>query len=207
MASDTDPRFHRDKFLVNQKHLSIKEKYYIYDERDKELFFVERPFKFLGRRDITVFEDEPKKVPVLSINQDYYWELWNRNYTVVDGAGHTIAKLSRSNLASLFRRSWRIMDSKGRLVALAREDSPFLAFIRRVTDWIPLINMIGLLIKTDFHFVRRDDAGNECKIGTFTRRMTLADKYLLDLSEDPGHTLDRRTAVAVGILLDTGEKR
>jgi len=43
--------------------------------------------------------------------------------------------------------------------------------------------------------------------GQFNRRMTVLDKYVLDLTFDPGRTLDRRIAVALGIMLDTGEYR
>src|SRR5262245_46578295 len=39
----TDPVFDRDRFLLRQKALAIKEKYYVTDEHGANLLFVERP--------------------------------------------------------------------------------------------------------------------------------------------------------------------
>ena len=192
---------------MNQRRLSLKEKYYVYDEDDNELFYVERPFRFFGRRAITVFEDDSKQKSVLFISQDHYWEIFHRNYTVADVDGQVIAKLSRDNLGSLFRRSWDIMDPNGVSIARAREDSAILGALRRIIDLIPFVGLAGGIIKTDFDFLRRGSSGNEEKIGSFDRRISLFDKYVLDLSQDPEQQLDRRTALAVGILLDTAEKR
>ncbi len=50
MISDKTPldtAFARDKFLLRQKHLSFSEKYYVWDEEDKVILFVERPSHFL----------------------------------------------------------------------------------------------------------------------------------------------------------------
>ena len=44
-------------------------------------------------------------------------------------------------------------------------------------------------------------------IGRFNRKFTLRDRYVLDVSEDPTALLDRRVAVALGVILDTGERR
>ena len=202
-----NPKFDRDKFLVNQKRMSFKEKYYVYDEDGGELFYVERPFKLLGRRNITIFEDDSKQSPILLITQDHYWEVLRREYTVADADGQVIAKFSRNNLKSLFRRGWDVMSPDGVVIARAKEDSAVLAAVRRIIDFIPFVNLLGGIIKTDFHFLRPDEFGNETKIGSFNRRISLFDKYVLNLSEDPERYLDRRAALALGILLDTGEKR
>jgi hypothetical protein len=39
------------------------------------------------------------------------------------------------------------------------------------------------------------------------RKLAIRDHYVLDLGEDPQRQLDRRIAIAAGVLLDTGEKR
>lgn len=200
-------KFDRNKFLVNQKRMSFKEKYYVYGEDEKELFYVERDFKFMGKRNITVFDDDTKSAAVLQIDQDHRWEFRKREYTLYDAAGEPIASFYRDNWKSLFRRSWDIFDRHGTLIAIAREDSVGLAILRRIIDFIPFVELLGGLIKTDFHLFRINAKGEEEKIGSFNRRMTFADKYVLDLSGDPGRTLDRRTALALGILLDTAEKR
>jgi hypothetical protein len=43
--------------------------------------------------------------------------------------------------------------------------------------------------------------------GEFNRNFTLFDRYVLDLSRDRPRLIDRRLAIALGVLLDTGENR
>ena len=118
-----DAEFERDKFFINQKHLSIGEKYYIYDEDGNELMYVERPARLFGRRHITVFSDDSKSKPLIYVHQDRYWEIIHKNFTVSASDGAPIANLSRNNFASLFRRGWTVKDTSGKAVAKAREDS------------------------------------------------------------------------------------
>jgi uncharacterized protein YxjI len=205
-AGRTSSKFERDKFLLNQRRFSIKEKYYVYDEEGTELFYVERPFQW-GRRNITVFEDDSKSVPVLFINQDQFWEMVHREYTVLDAEGQVVARLSRNNFSSLFRRGWRIMNPGGGSEVRVREQSMFSSILRRIVNLIPLVGLFGGVLRTNFEFLAQDSAGSERRIGTFNRRFTISDKYVLDISEDSGQRLDRRVALAVGVLLDTAEKR
>ena len=44
-------------------------------------------------------------------------------------------------------------------------------------------------------------------LGEFNRKFTLLDRYVLDLTHDLQRTLDRRVALALGVMLDTGERR
>jgi hypothetical protein len=44
-------------------------------------------------------------------------------------------------------------------------------------------------------------------IGEFNRKFSLFDKYVLDMSADRSLELDRRMAVALAVMLDTGERR
>lgn len=45
-ASQADPIFDRDRFLLHQKHLSVSQKYYVWDDQGNVLVFVERPVHF-----------------------------------------------------------------------------------------------------------------------------------------------------------------
>jgi hypothetical protein len=47
----------------------------------------------------------------------------------------------------------------------------------------------------------------ETLLGEFNRKFTLLDRYVLDLSRDRSNYLDRRIAIALGVMLDTGERR
>jgi hypothetical protein len=65
--------------------------------------------------------------------------------------------------------------------------------------------MFGLL-RTNFVIVDGSNPGG-LVLGEFNRKFTLFDRYVLDLSLDPTRSLDRRVAVALGVMLDTGERR
>jgi Flp pilus assembly protein protease CpaA len=41
----------------------------------------------------------------------------------------------------------------------------------------------------------------------FKRKIELFDNYVLDLSPDPSYSIPRQVAIAIAVLLDTGEKR
>jgi hypothetical protein len=49
--------------------------------------------------------------------------------------------------------------------------------------------------------------GSEEVVGEFNRKLTILDRYVLDLRADTGKGLDRRIALALGVMLDTGERR
>ena len=59
------------------------------------------------------------------------------------------------------------------------------------------------LLRTNFLLVGADGA----VLGEFNRKFTLLDRYVLDLTADPERLLDRRVALALGVMLDTGERR
>jgi len=80
----------------------------------------------------------------------------------------------------------------------ALQDSIVLALLRRI-----LGPFFGFL-RTNFVFVRGTDAE---VFGELNRKFTLLDRYVLDLSADTARAFDRRVAVALGIMLDTGERR
>ena len=85
-----------------------------------------------------------------------------------------------------------------------REDRPrrlraqILSLLRR------LIGPLFGLLRTNFIFL---PAGSEDVIGEFKRKFTILDRYVLDMSADPQRLMDRRIALALGLMLDTGERR
>ncbi|MGH8519251.1 MAG: hypothetical protein ACREUE_17510, partial [Panacagrimonas sp.] len=72
-----------------------------------------------------------------------------------------------------------------------------LSLLRRVLG--PLFGVL----RTNFVLLSADGE----VAGEFNRKLTLLDRYILDLREDPERTLDRRIALATGVMLDTGERR
>jgi len=116
----------------------------------------------------------------------------------VTPTGEPLATLRKTYLHNIVRKRWYVTTPRGEPIAMAIEDSIVLSLLRRV-----LGTFFGFL-RTNFIFVRGRD---EEVFGEFNRKFTLLDRYVLDLSADAGRTFDRRLAVALGVMLDTGERR
>jgi hypothetical protein len=149
------------------------------------------------RRHVTVYRDDSRADIVLRVLQDQRIALIVRTYTVTLRDGTVLARLSKNYVHNVIRKRWRIAGADGRLAAHAIEDSVVLSLLRRV-----LGTFFGLL-RTNFVL---QAPGGEV-VGEFNRKFTLLDRYVLDLSADGERSLDRRVALATGIMLDTGERR
>lgn len=153
--------------------------------------------KLSKKRHVSFYTGEDKQTCVLEVLQDQKLHFINATFTVLGADGTVLARLRKNYLFNLIRRKWDIMDPMGRVVWVAREDSIILSLVRRVVPFM------GLL-RTNFIFQR---AGSDAVLGEFRRKMTILDRYALDLTADRARAFDRRIAVAIGVMLDTGERR
>lgn len=249
--------FGHDQYLINQKLVSISEKYYVYDVEQRPILFIERPAHFMQsigaglataliaiggiigsivaavstnrpdipwlyivvavlglsltlfctlavyillipKRHISVYTDDTKEDLLLEVFQDRKVNLITATYTIRDPNDGHLGQLKKNNLYDFFRKRWDVYGPDGTPLVVAREDSLILSLMRRLFG-----PQMGLL-RTNFVFYHPE---SETVIGEFNRKFTLFDRYVLDLSADRRHALDRRIAVALGVLLDTGEYR
>lgn len=254
---DGDPAFARDKFLLNEQHFGVSEKYSVTDEQGNELLFAERPnhlflnvlaifggiaagfanlvlfmllyqaakragldallgapLRFWGvlgsplvavaaaqllfkKRHVTVYRDDSRQEVLLRVEQDSRLQLLTASYTVTGPGGEPLAVLFKKRLRNIFRKRWYGLGPDGPLF-VAEEDSPILSLLRRM-----VLGCLGLM-HTDF-LIRSPADGRV--LGEFNRGMSLRDRYVLDLTHDPLRSVDRRAALALGVMLDTGEGR
>jgi len=150
------------------------------------------------KRHITFYRDEAKRERLLEILQDKKLQLIIATFTVRDARGQPIARLRKNYIYNIFRKRWEIRTMAGQVGFVAKEDSIILSLLRRV-----LGPMLGLL-RTNYIFLGPDERS---VLGEFTRKMTILDRYALDLKRDRHRKLDRRLALALGVMLDTGERR
>jgi uncharacterized protein YxjI len=150
------------------------------------------------KRHITFYRDEAKRDRLLEILQDKKLQFIIATFTVRDARGQPIARLRKNYIYNIFRKQWEIRTMAGQVAFVAKEDSIILSLLRRV-----LGPMLGLL-RTNFIFLGADERS---VLGEFTRKMTILDRYALDLKRDRHRKLDRRLALALGVMLDTGERR
>ena len=150
------------------------------------------------KRHVSFYRDESKREKLLDILQDKKFQPITMTYTVRDARGRKLAKLGKNFLFNAIRKRWYVWGPDGRVKFLAKEDSIILSLLRRFLG--PLFG----LLRTNFIFL---PAGTDDVIGEFKRKFTILDRYVLDLTSDPQRLMDRRIALALGVMLDTGERR
>ncbi len=148
-------------------------------------------------RHVTVYRDDSRAAILLRVLQDQRFAVLTRSYTVITAGAEVLARLRKRYVHNIVRKRWYVETAAGQVVALAIEDSIVLSLLRRV-----LGSLFGLL-RTNFVLVHPDGT----VLGEFNRKFTLLDRYVLDLTADPQRHLDRRVALALGVMLDTGERR
>lgn len=148
-------------------------------------------------RHVTIYRDSSRREPLLRVVQEQRVAVLTRTYRVVTVTDEPLARFRKVYVHNLVRKRWYVEDRAGAVDALAIEDSIVLSLLRRV-----LGTFFGLL-RTNFLIQAADGA----VLGEFNRKFTLFDRYVLDLRSDVERRLDRRIAVALGIMLDTGERR
>jgi uncharacterized protein YxjI len=151
-----------------------------------------------AKRHVTFYRDGSKRDRLIEVLQDKKFQPITATYTVRDLRGKPLARFAKNILWNLIRKRWYVYAPDGRLLYIAKEDSVILSLLRRF-----LGPMFGLL-RTNFIFLRPD---SEEVIGEFKRKFTILDRYVLDMTGDPQRLMDRRVALALGVMLDTGERR
>ncbi len=153
------------------------------------------------KRHISIYADESRENLLLQVLQDQKIQLVIATYTVLDPQGNRLGRMKKNYLYNLFRKRWDVQDADGRLLLVAREDSLLLSLMRRF-----LGPFFGFL-RTNFILIVPEADGIEITRGEFNRNFTIFDRYVLDLTRDRPRRVNRRMAVALGVLLDTGEHR
>jgi hypothetical protein len=160
--------------------------------------FVLLAMAFSKKRHVTFYRDESKTEKMFEVLQDKKIQFPIRTYTVRDANGTRLGSFKKNYLYNLFRKRWVMRSANGSVMCVAKEDSIILSLLRRV-----LGPMFGLL-RTNYVITR---GVGTTVLGEFKRKFTILDRYVLDLSADRRRDLDRRMAVALGVMLDTGERR
>jgi len=150
------------------------------------------------KRHITFYRDDSKQERLLEVLQEQKVHLLNARYTVKDAAGGLLARFHKNYVFNIFRKRWYCQEPGGGLMLVAKEDSIILSLLRRLLG--PLFG----LLRTNFVIL---DAGSGDVVGEFNRKFTILDRYVLDMTSDPNRSVDRRVALALGVMLDTGERR
>jgi predicted Zn finger-like uncharacterized protein len=154
------------------------------------------------KRHITFYRDDRFEQKLLEVLQDQKLALRMMKYTVRDANGEVLGRFRKDYLANILRKKWDGFDAEGKHLCVIREDSIILSLLRRF-----LGSFYGIL-RTNFVIHQVGKPGEDGPLmGEFNRKFTLLDRYVLDCSPDRTRALDRRMAIAIGVLLDTAESR
>ncbi len=151
-----------------------------------------------AKRHVNFYRDGTRREKLLEVLQDKKVAILNATYTLRDSAGQELARFSKNYLYNLIRKRWYCHTPDGAILTIAKEDSIILSLLRRFLG--PLFGALRT------NFILLDPAGATV-LGEFNRKFTLLDRYVLDMSRDTQRAIDRRVALALGLLLDTGERR
>ena len=150
------------------------------------------------KRHVTFYRDESRTQKMFDVLQDKKVQFPMRTYTVRDASGRPLASFKKNYLYNIFRKRWEMRAPSGNLMCVAKEDSIILSLLRRV------IGPLWGLLRTNFIITRGE---SDMVMGEFKRKFTILDRYVLDLTADRRRDLDRRLGLALGVMLDTGERR
>jgi uncharacterized protein YxjI len=151
-----------------------------------------------AKRHVTFYRDASKRSRLIDVLQDKKWQPITTTYTVRDFKGQPLARLAKNWLYNFLRKRWYVYGPDGRLMYVAKEDSIILSLLRR------MLGVFFGFLRTNFIILRPD---SEDVVGEFKRKFTILDRYVLDMSTDAQRLVDRRVALALGVMLDTGERR
>lgn len=204
--------WNRKRYGIAQRHrrqLSFQEAYHVRDpDTNQNILWAKR--KRLGlKTDIKVWESESTTEgrEALLIKDEAIWDAFGKFSVIDPNTNEVLAVFNRHWVHSLIREKWTIRDPRTSEELVTVTARSLLVSLIRNLRWLPLLGAFDFFIQ----FIRLQwdflDRKTNKKIGFFDRKFTIGDNYILDFSEDTENILDPRVALALGIILDTAEKR
>ena len=125
--------YEADSYMVRQKVLKlIGEEFHIYsDDSMQQLIGYSKQKALKLKEDIRVYSDEQKSTELICIKARSVID-FGAGYDITDSqTGEAVCSFKREGLKSLFKDSWKVMDSSGNQIGTISEDSGLLALVRR----------------------------------------------------------------------------
>ena len=151
------------------------------------------------KRHLKIFKDESRRGKLLEVKQISKFHFFTGRYEIYDKRNNLLARLQKNYLYDIIRKRWTCFLPDGSVLCTVKEDSIMLSLLRRIFG-----TMLGAL-RTNYIFLTGTLQADV--VGKFDRKFTIFDRYVLDMSADQRHLIDRRIALAIGVMLDTGDRR
>ena len=125
--------YEADSYMVRQKVLKLLgEEFHIYsDDSMQQLIGYSKQKALKLKEDIRVYTDEDKSTELICIKARSIID-FGAGYDITDSqTGEAVCSFKREGLKSMFKDSWKVMDSSGNQIGTISEDSGLLALVRR----------------------------------------------------------------------------
>ena len=192
------------RFLLMQRLTLLinRYEYFLYDngQQGEKIAFVEQK-RFAFREHITVWRNEHKSETLFSVRAEKILDAHGK-FLVEDETWHLIGYCRKVFGSSLLRSTWEVHGANDQLLFVAKEQSPAIAIIRRVLQFVPDIGAFANFVPFNFVFEQNGQV-----VGSHHRVWgSLSDRYALEIS-GALNDCDRRLPLALGILLDALQDR
>jgi uncharacterized protein YxjI len=192
---------HLPKFFVRQKITLMVNRYEIVAPNEVgdpgELVAFAQQKRMSFKEKVIFYRDESKSEALFSFKARQGLDV-RAEHDVFDSNGQAIGYFKKEFGASLIRSTWRL--SYGTVNAMGQERRPWVAILRRIWDFIPVVGEVW--VPFIFHFDFVDQAG--ATVLTSERQKTMRDKYTITV---PDTELDFRVAASVAVALDALQSR
>jgi hypothetical protein len=190
----TDSRFTQPTYTIRKKFWRfLGGAFHVHAHNGELVAYANQKFKL--REDIRLYTDESMSTELLTILARKVID-FSPTFDVVDATtGTKVGVLQRKGLKSMILDEWIVMDPHERPIGSIREESQFLALLRRF--------LVGSLLPQEFlvEIGGRDIAIFRQRFNPFVQRI------VLDFTADTAGLLDRRLGLAAGVLLSALEGR
>lgn len=159
--------------FAQQKRMQFKEEVLFYADEGR----TEKLFSFKARQGLDV----------------------RAEHDVFDKDGNQIGWFKKEFATSLLRSTWQL--SYAGVTARGQERNQFVAILRRIWDFIPVVGDVWVPFLFHFDFV--DQASGE-QVMSSERGVAIRDKYTIHV---PDHRLDFRVAASMAVALDALQSR
>lgn len=149
------------------------------------------------KEQVTLFADKDRTRVVAAFKARAVLDLGS-GYEVTDAGGAPIGSFRKDFRKSLLRSTWHL-EQPGIPVTSGQERSKTVALLRRVWEFVPLLENVPFLIP--YHF---DFAAEGRTVLSVQKKIALRDRYVITIT-DPD--LDRRLVLAQAVALDALQAR
>jgi hypothetical protein len=190
------------KFFMRQKLTLMVNRYELLavtgEDREGDLLAFAQQKRLAFKEEVTFFADAGKTRVVFRFKARKRLDL-NAGYDVYDESGAAIGYFKKDFGKSLLRSSWHL--SGPGLEAFGQERRPWVAIVRRVWDFIPVLGEIW--VPFVFHFDFMDKTTGQLVMSS-ERKKSIRDRYTVTV---PDPRLDFRLAAAMAVALDALQSR